>query len=101
MKIVVDSIKHLVIKDDLKIKDLTRREFQILWHMCLEPGRVFTREQLFRQIWGEEPKSMDRTVDVHIVQIRKKIDPTLVKSIKGVGYKVNLDQDQVSLIRDL
>ncbi|MBK8954857.1 MAG: winged helix-turn-helix transcriptional regulator [Saprospiraceae bacterium] len=100
MKLIVDSSRHLVVKDEFKIKDLTRREFQILWQMCLEPGRVFTREQLFRKIWGEEPKLMDRTVDVHIVQLRKKIDKTVIKSIKGVGYKVNLDKEQVELIEN-
>lgn len=101
MKLTIDSPRHLVIQNERIIKDLTRREFQILWQLCIDPGRVFTREQLFRIIWGEEPKIMDRTVDVHIVQIRKKIDKALIKSIKRVGYKVNLDKEQVSLIENI
>ncbi|MCC6754079.1 MAG: winged helix-turn-helix transcriptional regulator [Saprospiraceae bacterium] len=98
MKLTVDSTRHLVIKDEHRIKDLTKKEFQILWLMCQDPGRVFSRDQLFRQIWGQEPRFQDRTVDVHIVQLRKKIDKAIIKSIKGVGYKVNLDREEVELI---
>ncbi|MGB3085681.1 MAG: helix-turn-helix domain-containing protein, partial [Saprospiraceae bacterium] len=65
MKMIVDSLRHVVIKDQIQIKDLTRREFQILWHLCQEPGRVYTREQIFNQVWGAQPNSNDRTVDVH------------------------------------
>lgn len=98
MSLIVDSIRHTVTKDLRQIKNLTRREFQILWYLCQDPGRVYTREQIFHNIWGEKVKSFDRTVDVHIVQLRKKIDKDFIKSIKGVGYKINLEKEEVQLI---
>ncbi len=98
MKITVDSFKHLVVKDELKITDLTKREFQILLFLCREPGRVYTREQLFREIWNDDLRPFDRTVDVHIVQLRRKVDKNVIKSIKGVGYKVDLESEQVEVL---
>jgi two-component system alkaline phosphatase synthesis response regulator PhoP len=99
MSLIVDSVRHTVTKDSNQIKDLTRREFQILWYLCQDPGRVYTREQIFHQIWGDQVKSHDRTVDVHIVQLRRKIDKSIIKSIKGVGYKINLEKEEVRLIQ--
>ncbi len=99
MSLIVDSVRHTVTIDQHQIKNLTRREFQILWYLCQDPGRVYTREQIFLQVWGNTVKTHDRTVDVHIVQLRRKIDKMLIKSIKGVGYKINLEKEDVQLIQ--
>lgn len=99
MSLIVDSIRHTVTKDLNQVKNLTRREFQILWYLCQDPGRVYNREQIFNHVWGEKVKSHDRTVDVHIVQLRRKIDKSFIKSIKGVGYKINLEKEEVQLIQ--
>lgn len=98
VSLVVDHIRHLAILDSKQIKDLTRREFQILWFLCQDPGRVYTREQIFKTVWGDSMKSHERTVDVHIVQLRRKMDKSLIKSIKGVGYKLNLEKEEVQII---
>lgn len=98
MELIVDAIKHNVFFESIKVSNLTRREFQLLWKLCQDPGRVYSREQLYEEIWNDKAKPNDRTIDVHIAQIRKKIDKDLIKSIKGVGYKVNIDGDEVKLI---
>lgn len=98
MKLIVDSTRHQVVKDEQIIQDLTRKEFQILSLLCKDPGRVYTREQIYEQIWDNPLLSNDRTVDVHIVQLRKKIDKSFIKSIKGVGYKIILETQDVKLI---
>lgn len=98
MKLIVDSTRHQVVKDEQIIQDLTRKEFQILSLLCKDPGRVYTREQIYEQIWDNPLLSNDRTVDVHIVQLRKKIAKSFIKSIKGVGYKIILETQDVKLI---
>lgn len=98
MKLIVDSTRHQVSIDGNVINDLTRKEFQILSLLCKDPGRVYTRDQIIGQIWENQLSSNDRTVDVHIVQIRKKVDKTLIKSIKGVGYKLTLEESEVRLL---
>ena len=52
-----------------------------------KPGKVFTREMIMNQIWGGEVVVGDRTIDVHIRKLREKLGETLIKTIKGVGYK--------------
>lgn len=98
MELIVDAVKHTVLFETNKISNLTRREFQLLWKLCQDPGRVYSREQLYEEVWNEKAKPEDRTIDVHIAQIRKKIDKLLIKSIKGVGYKINYDGHQVKLV---
>jgi two-component system, OmpR family, alkaline phosphatase synthesis response regulator PhoP len=66
-----------------------RKEFEILYYMANNPGRVFSRGTLLKEIWGEDVLVVDRTVDVHIRKIREKLDNhfDLIETIKGVGYR--------------
>jgi DNA-binding response OmpR family regulator len=70
--------------------DLTSTEFRILMLLASKRGRVLTREQILDEIWGDQKIVLDRTVDVHIKNLRDKLGPAagLVKNIRGVGYKV-------------
>jgi DNA-binding response OmpR family regulator len=70
--------------------DLTSTEFRILKLLVSKPGRVFTRVQILDYLWGHEKVVLDRTIDVHIRNLRDKLGPAarLVKNIRGVGYKV-------------
>ncbi len=70
--------------------ELTATEFKILQLLASRPGRVFTRDQILDFLWGHEKAVVDRTVDVHIRNLREKLGPAaaLVKNIRGVGYKV-------------
>ncbi|MCC6816293.1 MAG: response regulator transcription factor [Saprospiraceae bacterium] len=67
--------------------DFPRKEFQLLYLLASMPGKVYKREILLREIWGEEVLVGERTVDVHIRKIREKLNDQYLKTIKGVGYK--------------
>jgi len=73
---------------------LTPKEFDLLYLMSANPNRIFTREQLLESVFGFDYEGYDRTVDVHIKNLRKKIEedpskPRIVKTVFGVGYKVS------------
>lgn len=65
-------------------------EFKILLLLASNAGRVFTREKILDHLWGNEKAVLDRTVDVHIKNLRDKLGPagTFIKNIRGVGYKL-------------
>ena len=67
-----------------------RKEFELLYMLANSPGKVFGRNDILDAIWGNDVYVGDRTIDVHIRKIREKIDPSLIKTIKGVGYKFEL-----------
>jgi two-component system, OmpR family, alkaline phosphatase synthesis response regulator PhoP len=67
-----------------------RKEFELLYMLASQPGKVFSRDKILEQIWGNDVYVGDRTVDVHIRKIREKIDPDFIKTIKGIGYKYEL-----------
>jgi len=59
----------------------------LLYLLASKPGRVFTREEIFNNIWGSDVIVGDRTIDVHIRKLREKIGSEYIKTIKGIGYK--------------
>ncbi|NOY61142.1 MAG: response regulator transcription factor [Calditrichaeota bacterium] len=70
---------------------LTKKEFNIITFLAKRKGRVITRDILLNEIWGEQVVVVDRTVDVHIRNIREKFGPkheNLIETIKGVGYRI-------------
>lgn len=73
-----------------KIVVLTTTEFRILHLLTSRKGRVFTRQQILDFLWGREKAVIDRTVDVHIKNLREKLGPAgkLVVNIRGIGYKI-------------
>ena len=64
-----------------------RKEFELLHFMASHPGKVFSRQELLDEVWGPGVYVVDRTVDVHIRKIRKKIGSDYIETVKGVGYK--------------
>ena len=54
-----------------------------------KPGRVFTRQQILDSVWGTNVYVSDRTIDVHIRKLRRKLGDVYISTIKGVGYKYN------------
>ena len=70
--------------------DLRTQEFELLFILAGQPGRVFTREQLLQQAWGFDFYGQTRTVDVHIAHLRKKLAGSLVniETVMGIGYKL-------------
>lgn len=86
MDIEIDKEKFIVMKGREEIF-LPKKEFEILSLLCSIPGKVFSRKIIFGQIWGVKSKSKERTVDVHILNIRKKLGSEIILTFKGVGYK--------------
>ncbi len=82
----VDGERHVVMKGGEEI-DLPRKEFNLLEMLHSEPGRLFTREEIYDKVWGQEVIVGDRTIDVHIRNLRKKIGEGHIVTVKGVGYK--------------
>ena len=90
-KLIIDSVRREVMVNNETIA-LTALEFELLHFLASHPGRVWRRTELIQQVWDYEYVGDQRVVDVHIGQIRKKIeiDPTqstLIQTIRGVGYK--------------
>ncbi|MCD6517726.1 MAG: response regulator [Candidatus Aminicenantes bacterium] len=88
--ISIDKAKHEVRLKGEKI-DLTTTEFKILELLASKKGWVFSREKILDYLWGREKAVLDRTVDVHIRHLRKKLGKQgeLIKNIRGVGYKLD------------
>ncbi len=87
----IDLVEHSVTRAGKPIA-LTRLEFDLLIALAKEPGRVFTREELLREVWDYQHSADTRLVNVHIQRLRSKIEhdpdnPTLVVTVRGVGYK--------------
>jgi len=69
---------------------LTATEFDLLAHLMTHPGRVLSREQLMNEVWGYSSAAGQRTVDVHVAQIRSKLgSASCVRTVRGVGYAVD------------
>lgn len=64
-----------------------RKEFELLYYLASNPGRVFTRQELLDDVWGKDVYVVDRTVDVHVRKIREKLGSDYIDTVKGVGYK--------------
>lgn len=84
--LVIDPEKHLVYRDENELV-LPRKEFKLLLLLTSKPSRVFTRDEIFDQLWGTDIFVGDRTIDVYIRKLREKIGDKRIKTIKGVGYK--------------
>lgn len=69
---------------------LAKKEFELLLLLVHKPGRVFLRNEILNQIWGNDVIVGDRTIDVHIRKIRQKLGIDCIKTIKGVGYKFEI-----------
>jgi len=85
-EIRIDKEKHVVFKGELEI-NLPKKEFRLFALLSSKPGKVFTREYILDQVWGDEVIVGDRTIDVHIRKLREKIGDDYFKTVKGVGYK--------------
>ncbi|MBX3441035.1 MAG: response regulator [Planctomyces sp.] len=84
----IDRIKHVALLDGRELL-LTPTEFRLLWTLARQPGRTFTRNELLDCCRGEDANSMERTIDVHIRALRKKLDRLAgaIETVRGVGYR--------------
>lgn len=92
-RIKVDITQHRV-TIDAKNVDLSPTEFRLLHFLLSHPDRVYGRDQLLDNVWGDRVYVEDRTVDVHIRRLRKVLEPhncdTYIHTVRGVGYRFSL-----------
>lgn len=89
--LVIDPSRREVTLDG-KLLSLTALEFDLLYFLAKIPGRVWRRSELIQEVWNYDYVGEPRVVDVHVGQIRRKIEPdekspSLIQTVRGVGYK--------------
>ena len=85
----IDPDKYEVVVDGKDIT-LAKKEFELLYLLASRPGRVFLRNEILNQVWGNDVIVGDRTIDVHIRKVRQKLGLDCITTVKGVGYKFSL-----------
>jgi len=95
--LAVDFVRHEVAVRGEPVY-LTPKEFKLLETLIQAPGRAFTRLELLDRVFGFDYEGLERTVDVHVMNLRKKIEsnprePTYIQTVYGVGYKFTEEQD--------
>jgi two-component system, OmpR family, alkaline phosphatase synthesis response regulator PhoP len=86
----IDKDSYTVYKDHQKIS-MARKEFELLYLFCQNPNKIFNRDELLKRVWGADVYVVSRTVDVHIRKIREKIGMEYINTVKGIGYKLEID----------
>ncbi len=100
-KVLKDESQERIVLDNLIIdpekfivevnghqKNLVKKEFELLYLLATKPGKVFNRSEILHNVWGTDIIVGDRTIDVHIRKLREKIGSELIKTVKGIGYKL-------------
>ncbi len=90
--LAIDKQKHLVLAEGYSVK-LTSIEFEILYLLARNQGRVFSSEEIFESVWNEPGEGSNKTVMVHISNLREKLEAALpgekiIRTVWGVGYKI-------------
>lgn len=85
-KIEID-VEHYQVRKDDEVINLPRKEFALLQLLHSQPGKLFTREEIYARVWGNKVVVGDRTIDVHIRKLRQKIGEDHIVTVKGMGYK--------------
>ncbi len=89
--LAVDFERRQVLSGDRPV-ELTALEFDLLWFLARNPGRVFTREELLNGVWGYDFAGGTRTVDVHMGNLRRKLEGEtaecrFIQTVRGIGYR--------------
>ncbi len=89
-ELVIDLKRYEVSRKGKKL-DLTITEFKIITMFAQRPGIVFSRDEVLNHLWGDDKAVLDRTIDVHIRNLREKLGASgkFVKNVRGVGYKLD------------
>lgn len=85
--LIIDEEKFMV-KVAGEPVNLVKKEFELLHLLATKPGKVFNRPEILNKVWGTGVIVGDRTIDVHIRKLREKIGSKYIKTIKGIGYKL-------------
>ena len=90
--LTIDKEKYLIYYEGKEFI-LPKKEFELLLLLTSKPNKVFTRDEIFSNIWGHNVIVGDRTIDVHVRKIREKLKNAHIKTVKGVGYKYEINTD--------
>ena len=90
-ELTIDRVRHVVTLSGETLT-LTPTEFKMLWTLARQPGRTFSRNELLDCARGEDANSMERTIDVHVRSLRKKLgdQAELIETVRGIGYRFRL-----------
>lgn len=88
--LVIDRTSYTVSVGEQQVI-LPKKEFELLYFLAQHPKKVFSRDDLLQNIWGSDVYVLARTVDVHIRKVREKIGEGYITTVKGVGYKFELN----------
>lgn len=88
--IKIDPVRFEATIDEKQVV-LAKKEFELLYLLASKPGRVFLRNEILNQIWGNDVIVGDRTIDVHIRKVRQKLGIDCITTVKGVGYKFDVN----------
>ena len=96
-KLQINKTNKLVTIDGKAVR-LTKKEFEILYMLANEPHKIYSRAEILDAIWRDEAYVLERTVDVHIARLRKKIEPygSAIANRSGYGYCFDMKEDQNS-----
>ncbi|MDW7658255.1 MAG: response regulator transcription factor [Bacillota bacterium] len=91
--LLLDDVSHRVLKQNHEV-EMTNREYELLKFLIMNRGIAFSRDDLLNHVWGFEYGGETRTVDVHIRQLRRKIEdndaePVMIETVRGRGYRFN------------
>jgi two-component system, OmpR family, alkaline phosphatase synthesis response regulator PhoP len=84
--LTIDRDRYVVLKNNREVR-LPRKEFEVLYLLASQAGKVLSRQALLNEVWGANIYVIDRTVDVHIRKIREKLGDSYIETVKGVGYR--------------
>ncbi len=84
--LIIDADQYKTMLNGL-VYVLAKKEFELLYLLAAQPGRVFLRNEILSQVWGNDVIVGDRTIDVHVRKIRVKLGIDCITTVKGVGYK--------------
>ena len=98
---VIDKVNRTVTVQNIPV-ELTGKEFDLLLVLASNKGRVFTKKQLYTQVWTEEYDFDDNNIMAFISKLRKKIEPNpeqpfYIQTVRGVGYRFNKEMDPVHI----
>jgi two-component system, OmpR family, alkaline phosphatase synthesis response regulator PhoP len=88
--LIIDRTSYTIDKSGRTIT-LPKKEFELLYFLAKNPNMVFSRDDLLQNIWGADVYVLARTVDVHIRKVREKIGEDYITTVKGVGYKFEIN----------
>ena len=88
--IVLDRLQYKALNDGATFQ-LTPTEFELLWQLMVHPGRAYSRYDLMESLMGDNTLVLERTIDVHIRALRKKLGDksALIETVRGVGYRMH------------